>query len=205
MTMTLTIETARIETALSDYQVRQSRTAHPSGEFDGKGRWYPADEEQQDCCVGLRQPTRAYPYSLNKHCRTLVHVAHLHQVPVQELRQALREAEGAPARQRRPVQKHQRFKAVVELGDGVFESCFDPDYSYVIGRTSREKVQAEHGGGFYVYPSVALARTAELPPFAKKPTCIIEVEVWGRTVNYDGGKSAWTYMKPLRVSEVLPA
>ena len=201
MTTTLTIETA-----LSDYQARQARNAHPVGYFDNGGRWYPDDEEQQDCCEGLREPTRKFPYSLNRHCRTLTHVAHVHKVSPQDLRQALREAEGAPARQRRPVRKHQRFKAVVaRTEDGVFESCYDPEYSYVIGRTAREKVKAEHGGGFYVYPSIALARTAELPPFAKKPTCIIEVEVWGRTVNYDGGKSAWTYMKPVRVAEMLPA
>lgn len=60
---------------------RQDRTEHPDGKFDGP-RWYPSDTECQPCCSGIRSPSRAFPWSLMVHCRTIEHVAYLsHSTP----------------------------------------------------------------------------------------------------------------------------
>jgi len=59
------------------YRDRKDRVAHPEGEFDGGGRFYPSETEEQECCAEIRSPSRAYPYSLMVHCRTLKHVKNL--------------------------------------------------------------------------------------------------------------------------------
>lgn len=59
------------------YGLRQSRAEHPDGKFDKAGRWYPSDEESQDCCDTVRSPSRGWPYSLMLHCRTRKHITQL--------------------------------------------------------------------------------------------------------------------------------
>lgn len=66
-----------INDAVQMYIDRKNRNGHPEGEFDNAGRWYPAQHEQCACCKYIRQPSRAYPYSLMVHCRTAEHIAHL--------------------------------------------------------------------------------------------------------------------------------
>lgn len=59
------------------YERRQARIEHPSGRTDNGGRWYPSDDEHCDCCNMVRQPSRAYPWSLMVHCRTKKHIKNL--------------------------------------------------------------------------------------------------------------------------------
>lgn len=59
---------------MSKYEKRQARLEHPAGTFDKQGRWYPAENEERDCCMAIRRPTRRWPYSLMLHCRTRKHV-----------------------------------------------------------------------------------------------------------------------------------
>ena len=59
------------------YSARKARREHPCGKFDNAGRWYPSDSEEQDCCKAIRQPSRAFPYSLMLHCRSKKHIAHM--------------------------------------------------------------------------------------------------------------------------------
>ena len=59
------------------FDKRKDRVEHPAGSFDRQGRWFPAQEETQDCCRGLRSPSRAWPYSLLLHCRTKKHCQNL--------------------------------------------------------------------------------------------------------------------------------
>lgn len=80
----------KIEAAARCYINRQSRIEHPEGEFDNAQRWYPSDEEEQECCAGIRSPSRSWPYSYMQHCRTMTHVAHLHGVEERELRRQVR-------------------------------------------------------------------------------------------------------------------
>jgi len=80
----------KLDEALIEYLQRQDRVSHPQGEFDNGGRWYPSDEERQECCYSIRSPSRNWPYSLLLHCRTLRHVARLYGVDEEELRRLAR-------------------------------------------------------------------------------------------------------------------
>ena len=80
----------KVAEAARRYLTLKSRTAHPHGTFDQKGRWYPSNEERQSCCHHISGPTRSYPYSLMVHCRTVEHVANTYGVDPRELRRAVR-------------------------------------------------------------------------------------------------------------------
>jgi hypothetical protein len=96
-----------VRTAADTYRRRRDRDEHPAGAFDDGGRWYPEFAEAQTCCRHVRRPSRAWPYSLLLHCRTLAHVAALHGVAPAEVRRAVRR--GAvpvvPVVVRRPVRR----------------------------------------------------------------------------------------------------
>ena len=77
--------------AAHEYVRRQGRVIHPDGTFDGGGRWYPSDDEEQECCSRIRQPSRAWPYTLMTHCRSAAHVAAVYGVDARDLRRAVKE------------------------------------------------------------------------------------------------------------------
>jgi len=79
-----------ITQAVETYLARQARIAHPAGSFDSKGRWFPAEGEACGCCDMIRDPSRAYPYSLQGHCRTIGHVAQMFGLEEMTLRRAVR-------------------------------------------------------------------------------------------------------------------
>jgi hypothetical protein len=63
-----------------EFVCRELRLHHPDGRFDEGGRFYPSEKEARDCCATIRAPSRAFPLSLMKHCRTIKHVAKLYGV-----------------------------------------------------------------------------------------------------------------------------
>jgi hypothetical protein len=63
-----------------EFVCRELRFHHPDGTFDEGGRFYPSEKEARDCCATIRAPSRAFPFSLMKHCRTIKHVANLYDV-----------------------------------------------------------------------------------------------------------------------------
>lgn len=71
--------------ACIEFRKRQNRESHPSGNFDKAGRWFPNDAEESLCCKSISSPTRAYPFSLNSHCRTAKHVANLYAITTREM------------------------------------------------------------------------------------------------------------------------
>jgi hypothetical protein len=75
------MEKINIQVNISDvdivYKARQLRLQHPDGRFDDGGRWYPSSREFCSCCKDIRRPSRAYPMSLNIHCRTRKHIESL--------------------------------------------------------------------------------------------------------------------------------
>lgn len=81
---------ARVDQAARKYIARRDRRKHPSGRFDGGGRWYPDENEARQCCATIRAPSRRWPYSLMLHCRTARHVAALYGVEVSDVRRAAR-------------------------------------------------------------------------------------------------------------------
>jgi hypothetical protein len=65
--------TQKLRIAAERYLDLKSRRIHPAGSFDGGGRWEP--HTAQACCASIRTPSRAFPYSLLTHSRSLAHVA----------------------------------------------------------------------------------------------------------------------------------
>lgn len=60
-----------METIIKEvYEMLKSREVHPSGEFDGGGRFYATNSH----LIDVREPSRAYPYSHMSACRTLKYV-----------------------------------------------------------------------------------------------------------------------------------
>ena len=51
-----------------------SRMYRPSGQTDNANRWIPTDSERFSCCEGIRSPSRAYPWSMYKHCHSKKHI-----------------------------------------------------------------------------------------------------------------------------------
>ena len=86
-----TQRSARLDAAISEYFRRRNRTSHPEGEWDNGGRWYPSETEKCECCNSIRWPSRRWPYSLNKHARSIGHVAQLYKVDPRYLRQRVKE------------------------------------------------------------------------------------------------------------------
>lgn len=59
--------------AILRYLRRKDWSESPVGYRDRAGRWYPRDEEWRPCCDKIRRPSRAWPWTLAQHCRTLEH------------------------------------------------------------------------------------------------------------------------------------
>ena len=51
------------------------RLSRPDGSTDRGGRWYPNKAEENGCCNSIRTPSRAWPWSLYRHCCSAKHVA----------------------------------------------------------------------------------------------------------------------------------
>ena len=82
--------TSTLRAAAEHYIALQSRARHPDGSTaSGTSRaWYP--DRPLACCADIRPPSRAYPWSLMTHCRTMPHVAAELGVDVNRLRWAVR-------------------------------------------------------------------------------------------------------------------
>lgn len=76
--------------AVRVYLDRQAKISCPDGKCDSGGRWYPSETEHQPCCRGIRSPSRAWPRSLQDHCRSACHVSRLFDVDELELTRAAR-------------------------------------------------------------------------------------------------------------------
>jgi hypothetical protein len=76
--------------AAYEYICRQERRTHPAGKFDRGGRWYPSEAEEQPCCSSIRNPSRAWPYTLMTHCRSIPHIAALYNADPKEVRRAVK-------------------------------------------------------------------------------------------------------------------
>jgi hypothetical protein len=80
----------RLQAAAAEYVALRDRKANPAGKFDRSGRFWPAPAETCSCCIGIRAPSKAWPYSLLLHCRTAGHVAARHGLDALAVRRAAR-------------------------------------------------------------------------------------------------------------------
>ena len=81
------IYTANDIEAAQEHVSRKNRDSHPEGTFDKADRWYPSSSEECSCCDYVRSPSRAWPLSLNKHCRSAEHCANLFNANLTAVRQ----------------------------------------------------------------------------------------------------------------------
>ena len=88
MTKTLSdqVRYLQLKAAAAEYISRRRGQKEPKGSYDKRGRWYMALDEKRDCCDHIRYPSAAWPYSLLRHCRTMLHIAHLYDVDLGALR-----------------------------------------------------------------------------------------------------------------------
>jgi hypothetical protein len=91
--------------AAYEYICRQERRTHPAGKFDRGGRWYPSETEEQHCCKVIRNPSRAWPYTLMTHCRSVAHIASLYGVDPKVLRRAIKDGAWEVFRAQEVLQK----------------------------------------------------------------------------------------------------
>lgn len=83
---------SRVDRAAHTFVARRDRREHPDGSEEGTARrWYPSDREFCECCKSIRNPSRAWPWSLMIHCRTAEHVAHLFDVDASDVRRRARQ------------------------------------------------------------------------------------------------------------------
>ena len=187
--------TATLEQAARDFIARRDRTAHPTGKFDKRGRWYPSEDETCECCDSVRGPSRAHPFSYMVHCRTMKHVANLHGVNVADLRKEVHRLD-PPAKPTREGGNHY-YKAVKRTADGRLVSIHDGRTEYRIGEEMQEAARQNHGGGFYAYRTIE-----EAIKFARFAQCnefeIIRVECGGQYCVYDN-KLSFSRMRPVEV------
>lgn len=189
----------KLQEAAQEYIGRQDRRRHPAGKFDKGGRWYPGEDEECSCCRGVRSPSRAYPYSLMVHCRTIGHVAQLYGVDEAELRREVRKS--------RPARREggeQYYKAVAVV-DGEYISIYDGETRYQIGVEMTEAPRQRHKGGYYVYTSLDDAMHVEVPAgsvAADRPRAYLRVRAEGRYCRY-GNKLAFARITPIEVVQVV--
>lgn len=187
--------------AVAAYTRRRDRTEHPTGEFDARGRWQPAEGERRPCCAAVRSPSAAYPYSLMLHCRTVAHVAALYGIGSTELGRAVR---GAAPRAVKRLGGDDFYKLVARLPDGRLVSIYDGETEYRIGVTLVQRARVAHKGGYYVHASRAEAEdTAVRGTDATRaaPRVVIRVRAEGSYVRYPNGKIAFSRVTPLEVPE----
>ena len=192
----------QLETAARVYISRRDSVSHPAGKFDNAGRWYPADAEHCECCNAVRSPSRAFPYSYIKHCRTIEHVAHLYGVDAKALRREVKRLEPDAQPKREGGEDYYKAVAVV---DGKFYSIFDGKTEYTIGQELKQAARQDHNGGYYVYKSVADAQDVRVPSNSKladAPRAILRIKAEGQYCVYDMGKLAFSRITPVEVVNI---
>ncbi len=80
----------RMERAVHTFLQRESRSESPAGEWQ-EGIWQPAPAERRSCCDEIA-PTPGNKQALEAHCRTILHIAALFDVPATGLKRAVRAA-----------------------------------------------------------------------------------------------------------------
>jgi hypothetical protein len=107
--------------------------------------------------------------------------------------------------------RHARTKMtsykIVRVVDGRYYSVFKPDEEYILGQLKKEPAKRRHGGGYYSYPTQAKLlemfhdhRLFDYSCYKHPMTlALIDCEISGRIIEYNNGKWASTFLRPLSV------
>jgi hypothetical protein len=107
---------------------------------------------------------------------------------------------------KKPEMKTMTTYKLVQIIDGRYYSVYDGDTEYVMGKRLAEKAVDEHGGGYYSYPSEQGVEKRFYNGSLFPERCyqqsmqlaLIECEISGTILNYQGKKYASTYIRPMR-------
>lgn len=185
----------RIIEAAREYTKRKEREVHPDGEFDNAGRCYPSEDEELTCCNNIRTPSRSWPYSLLRHCRSLEHVTGLYGVLKNDVRKYIRCGI-------LPEIKEGYYYKLVAVVENRYLSIFDGETEYEIGKTLIEEVYPDFEGGFYVYKTIEEAEDAVFPhdsKLRKAPKAVLKMKCSGDYCKYEVGKIAFSQVTPVQV------
>ena len=108
-------EETRLQEAARVFIAREERTESPSGEWQDR-LWYPSDEERRECCAGIT-PTEVNRQALESHCRTQGHVARLFDVPLPDLRRAVKQERAAGNARPREIEPSSGPRSLASTGN----------------------------------------------------------------------------------------
>lgn len=185
----------RVIEAAREYIARKERKVHPDGYFDKQGRWYPSEKEELTCCKQIREPSRAWKYSVIKHCRSVDHVSRLYGVLKSDIRKYIKSGI-LPE-----VEEGYYYKLVAVVDYKYFSTC-DGKTKYDIGITLKEEAEPDHGGGYYVYKTIKEAKNAVFPSdsiLIKETKVILKVKCGGNYCKYENGKIAFSEIKAVQL------
>lgn len=106
----------------------------------------------------------------------------------------------------KPTLKTYTTYKIVEVVDGRYYSVYDGKTEYKMGVRLAEKAVSEHGGGYYSYPTTegVEARFDDRTLFPRHcyqdpmVLAVIECEISGTIIDYEGYKYSSTYIRPLK-------
>lgn len=191
------------------FTARKRRAVHPSGEFDGAGRWYPSDNERCACCADVRRPSRAYPYSYLTHCRTRKHVQHLVNSLLGTDGEGLLFAQAGYGESEMPKPERAcpdgiAYKVLAIDDRGRLCSVYDGSF-WGIGRERKDRARQGHHGGLYVYETVQGALGAQFPDTSAMltaPRVMVRCRVAGTYTRY-GSKLAFSRVTVENIEKIL--
>jgi hypothetical protein len=100
---------------------------------------------------------------------------------------------------------------IVRVIDGRYYSIYKPDEEYELGKMKVQQAKPKHRGGYFSYPDAELIMRVfeEKHLFSYRyytepmTVALLECEIGGRMIEYNNGKWASTYLRPLRVLGTL--
>lgn len=121
----------RMERAVKTFLRRESRVESPVGEWQ-EGIWRPASSEHRPCCDEIA-PAPGNKQALEAHCRTILHIAALFDVPATGLKRAVRAARS----QVRPELPKSVGKSQAELFFDASHASREEAYAALRGEAAR--------------------------------------------------------------------
>jgi hypothetical protein len=99
------------------------------------------------------------------------------------------------------------YKLLEMAEDGTLRSLWSADYQYTLGKTKMQKAREDHRGGLYYYRTPDECKRLAAGNWGRTIAqfALVRCEVGGNTIEYDSGKRASTYLRPVEVVETIAA
>jgi len=99
------------------------------------------------------------------------------------------------------------YKLLEMVEDGSLRSLWNADYYYILGRTKRQAARGNHRGGLYYYRTPDECKNLIDGNWGRtiNTFAVVRCDVGGNTIEYESGKRASTYLRPVEVIETIAA